>query len=168
MKKKSVIFAAIAVVLILAADLPLAWGYFSTYTGARGGMPVQSRKVETKIDEPEVTNWAKHVVITNSEDGSPMYIRAKAFGGSEYNLTYESDGSWELGDDGFYYYKDILNAGGETSELLVRINDRPADEKGQEFNVVVIYESVPVRYDESGNPYADWDQPLQTRERSAE
>lgn len=168
MKKKSVIFAAIAVVLVLAANLPLAWGYFSTYTEAQGGMPIQSRKVETEIEEPEVTNWAKHLVITNSEGGSPVYIRAKAFGGSEYDLSYESDGSWKLGEGEFYYYKDILNAGGETSELLVKINNRPADEKGQEFNVVVIYESTPVRYDESGNPYADWDQPLQPRERSAE
>lgn len=168
MKKKSVIFAAIAVVLVLAANLPLAWGYFSTYTEARGGILIQPRKVETEIEEPEVTNWAKHVVITNSEDGSPMYIRAKAFGGSEYDLTYESDGSWVPGDDGFYYYNNVLDGGNETSELLVKINNRPADEKGQEFNVVVIYESVPVRYDESGNPYADWDQPLQARERSAE
>lgn len=168
MKKKSVIFAAIAVVLVLAANLPLAWGYFSTYTEAQGGKPIQPRREETEIKEPEVTNWAKHVVITNSEDGSPMYIRAKAFGGSEYDLTYESDGSWELGDEGFYYYKNILDAGGETSELLVKINNRPADENGQEFNVVVIYESTPVRYDENGDPYADWDQPLQPRERSAE
>ena len=28
------------------------------------------------------------------------------------------------------------------------------------FNVVVVYESTPVRYDEAGNPYADWSMTL--------
>ena len=168
MRKKSVIFAAIAIVLVLAANLPLAWGYFSTYTEARGGVIIQPRKIETEIKEPLVSDWKKHVEITNSEDGSPVYIRAKAFSGSEYNLSYESDGSWELKDDGYYHYKDILNPGESTHELLVKIENHPVDEKGQEFNVVVVYESTPVRYDGNGDPYADWNQPLQAGERSAE
>lgn len=169
MKKKSVIFAAIVVVLILAANLPLAWGYFSTYTEARGGVRIQPRKIETEIKEPLVSEWKKHVVITNSADGSPVYIRAKAFAGSEVKLNYTGSG-WSLREDGFYYYDSILNPGEETSELLVEIDKDsiPEGEEGQEFNVVVIYESTPVRYDENGNPYADWGQTLQARERSAE
>lgn len=168
MKKKSVIFAAIAIVLILVSNLPLAWGYFSTYTEARGGVRIRPKKIETEIKEPDVSDWTKHVVITNSKDGTPVYIRAKAFCGSEYELEYESDGSWTLGNNGFYYYNAILDPGKETPELLVKIKEHPKDENGQEFNVVVIYESTPVRYDENGDPYADWSQTLKVRERGAE
>ncbi len=61
-----------------------------------------------------------------------------------------------------------MNPGEETPELLVKIKDHPKDENGQEFNVVVIYESTPVRYDENGNPYFDWSQKLKANERGAE
>ena len=168
MKKKSVIFAAITIVLILAANLPLAWGYFSTYTEAKGGVRIQPRKIETEIKEPEISAWTKHVVITNSADGTPVYIRAKALCGSEYTLTYDGGENWTPGEDGFYYYNKILNPGEETPELLVKINNPPKGENGQEFNVVVIYESTPVRYDENGNPYFDWSQKLKANERGAE
>ncbi len=51
-----------------------------------------------------------------------------------------------------------------TSELLVQI-EFPADaEEGDECNVVVIYESIPVQYDADGNALApqaaDWSVPL--------
>lgn len=169
MKRKSVLFAVAAAILIIAANLPLAWGYFSTYTEASGRMRLQPRKIETEIKEPDVSDWTKHVVITNSQDGSPVYIRAKAFAGSEYELIYDGGDSWTRGEDGYYYYNGILAPGEETPELLVKISNPPEDpENGQQFNVVVIYESTPVRYDENGMPYADWGQELHTRERSAE
>lgn len=169
MKKRSVLFAVAVVALILASNLPLAWGYFSTYTEASGRVQIQGRRIDTEIEEPDVSEWTKHVKITNSEDGSPVYIRAKAFCGSEYELVYDGQGHWSQGADGYYYYDGILEAGGETPELLVKINnppEKPVD--GQEFNVVVIYESTPVRYDANGRPYADWGQVLQARERSAD
>lgn len=168
MKKRTVIFTTVTLILMLAANLPLAWGYFSTYTEASGVIRLQPWQVETDIKE-EVSDWTKHVVITNSEDGSPVYIRAKAFGGSEYDLTYETGGSWTLRDDGFYYYNGILGPGEQTPELLVKINGLPEDaEKDQKFDVVVIYESTPVCYDKDGKPYADWGRKLEARERSAE
>lgn len=169
MKKRSVLFAVAVVALILASNLPLAWGYFSTYTEASGRVQIQGRRIDTEIEEPDVSEWTKHVRITNSEDGSPVYIRAKAFCGSEYELVYDGQGHWSQGADGCYYYDGILEAGGKTPELLVKINnppEKPVD--GQEFNVVVIYESTPVRYDANGRPYADWGQVLQARERSAD
>ena len=67
MKKKSLIFAGIAIILILAANLPLAWGYFSTYTEAKGGIRLQPRKVDTEIKE-DVLDWTKHVIISNTGD----------------------------------------------------------------------------------------------------
>ncbi len=167
MKKKSLIFAGIAIILILAANLPLAWGYFSTYTEAKGGIRLQPRKVDTEIKE-DVLDWTKHVIISNTGDES-LYIRARAFAGSEYKLTYITGDGWTDGKDGYYYYNSILGPGQETSELLVKIENPPKDPiDGQEVNVVVVYESTPVRYDDNGKPYADWNRKLKARERSAE
>lgn len=168
MKKSAILLAAAAAVLVMTASLPLAWGYFSTYTEAKGGIPLQPWEHETQIRE-EVYDWQKHVVISNSADASPVYVRAKAFGGDEYGLTYETGDSWTLEEDGFCYYNGILQPGEETTELLVTIRNLPEDpEKGQEFNVVVIYESTPVRYDEAGAPFADWDGKLQAEEGGAD
>lgn len=62
---------------------------------------------------------------------------------------------WTLGEDGYYYYKDMIPAGGSTAnELLVKIDNMDSKE---DFNVVVIQECAPVLYDENGNPYANWD-----------
>ncbi len=167
MKKRPLVFAAIAIILILAANLPLAWGYFSTYTEAKGGVRLQPRETDTEIKE-DVSDWTKRVVISNTGEEA-LYIRARAFAGSEYKLTYTTGGNWTAGNDGFYYYNDILKPGQETPELLVKIENPPENPvEGQEFNVVVVYESTPVRYDEAGNPYADWDRKLKARERSAE
>ena len=167
MKKKSVILAVLAVILVLTANLPLAWGYFSTYTEARGGIRMQSLEIDTDIKE-EVSDWTKHVAILNRGD-VPVYVRARAFAGSEYNLVYDTGGNWTLGDDGFFYYNNVLNPGETTPELLVKIENPPKDPtEGQEFNVVVVYECIPVQFDASGEQYADWNMKLTARERSAE
>ena len=56
----------------------------------------------------------------------------------------------------------ILNGGESTQDpLIIEINDVPVDEAdgaeaGDNFNVVVVYESTPVQYDANGDPFADW------------
>ncbi len=40
-------------------------------------------------------------------------------------------------------------------------------EEGDEFNVVVVYESTLVLYDKDGNPYADWSNVLTSYEEGA-
>ena len=46
----------------------------------------------------------------------------------------------------------------ETAVLKIQILHVPEEDvkQGTNFNVVVVYESTPVLYDEDGNPYADW------------
>lgn len=165
---RTTVLALAAVALALMAQLPMAWGYFSTYTEAKGRVVLQPWKVETEINE-KVSDWTKHVVVTNSADGSPVYVRAKAFAGEGLDITYETGGNWTLGEDGYYYYNGILEPKAETPELLVKINNPPKEgEDGQQFNVVVIYESTPVRYNEAGDAFADWQKELHVRERSGE
>lgn len=97
-------------------------------------------------------------------DSEPVYIRVKAFCGSEYSLVFSDEsGKWTPGEDGYYYYSDIVNGGGTTDELLVKIENVPEDvTDADSFNVVVVYESTPVLYREDGTPYADWNSKVNT------
>ena len=169
MKKRHMILPALALVLVLSASIQSAWSYFTTYAVARGGYEV--RFGDTTIDE-EFSDWTKRVVISNEETAQPVYVRAKAFAGDKYPLSYSGEG-WELRADGFYYYNQILQPGQKTSELLVHISNVPKPPKegeepsgevpkdGDVLHVTVIYESTPVLYDENNNPYADWNRTVE-------
>ena len=59
----------------------------------------------------------------------------------------------------------ILDAGSSAQELRVEIQGVPEEVTDPEsFNVVVVYETIPVQYDADGNPYADWNLKLETEE----
>lgn len=158
MKKKDIIPKKILLAVLTAAvALTPAVGsssaYFTTYTGAAGGRILQ---VGSQPDmEEEFSGWVKTVTITNSEGSQPVYVRARAFSGSSYSLNYQDEtGSWTPGNDGFYYYSEIVEGGGAAAPLKVAISGIPEGEGS--FNVAVIYESTPVQYHEDGTPYADW------------
>lgn len=173
MKKVNICLTALAVVLVLGAGIHNIWAYFTTYAEAQGGYVIELGD-RTHVKE-EFSGWTKRLVVTSKADSQPVYVRARAFCGSGYTLAYEdTEGKWNESGDGYYYYSDILYAGESTSELSVKIDglklQRDTDpvtgetiytyeglEVGESFNVVVIYESTPVRYDENGNPYADWE-----------
>lgn len=156
MKKKNIFLAVLAVALILFGSAGSAWAYFTTYVEARGTLEI-ALEDETTVEE-DFSDWTKHVVIASDADSEPVYVRARAYCGSQYELVYTSaDNKWAPNSDGYYYYSDILSGGQKTSELLVRIENVPKDVTDvSEFNVAVIYETTPVLYDENGDPYADW------------
>ncbi len=164
MKKINELLAAAAVMLVLSAAIGSAWGYFTTFVEVRGGHALKLGS-RTEIDEG-FSDWTKRVFITSKPDSVPVYIRAKAFCGSEYQLTYNDENKkWTLGEDDYYYYSDILYGGQKTEELLIKIGNIPEDadvKDSEHFNVVVIYESTPVLYDKDGKPYPDWNAKLTT------
>lgn len=160
-KRTAVAAAALAAVVALATTVGVTGAYFTTYAAAKGSVEI-SLNEKTTIDE-SFGSWTKHVTISNDAgaDGSSraVFVRAKAFSGATYPLTYSGDANWAPGDDGYYYYYEPLNPGEKTTVLDVRISGVPESEKtniGDNFNVVVVYETTPVLYDESGKPYADW------------
>ncbi len=164
MKKRDIFLAVFAAVLVLAGSAGSAWAYFTTYVEARGMLTLEMGD-ETTIDEPKFESWTKHIVVSSDKGSKPVYVRARAFCGSEYKLVYTGSSKWTPGSDGYYYYSDILNGGEKTEELLVKIENVPVEDvkDGSEFNVVVIYETTPVLYDESGKPYADWNAKQEAR-----
>lgn len=161
MRKISCYSAALALsaaAMIAGAGIGKTWAYFTTYTEAAGGYTIHLGD-QTEITE-NFTNWTKHVVIASEEDSEPVYFRVQAFCGSQYVLQYSGEG-WSRGADGYYYYGNAVSGGASTASLDLKINNIPEDPEELEcFNVVVIYESTPVRYHEDGTPFSvhetDW------------
>ena len=153
--KLTITLALFAVVLISAAGLGKSGAYFTTYAEAEGALTIALGE-ETRIVET-FSDWTKHVSISNAENSNyPVFVRVKAFCAS-YELTYSGDG-WTLGDDGFYYYADPVEAGSASGILDIHIDHVPAniEDPGRKFNVVVVSECTPALYDEDGNVYCDW------------
>lgn len=149
-----------AFLTVAGAGIKEAWAYFTTFSEAAGGYTIHLGD-RTEFTE-EFSNQTKHVVITSDADSEPVYVRARAFSGSKYPLTYSGEG-WSLGADDYYYYQSILEGGASTSGLDIRIDGIPVNGEEAEknyFNVVVIYESTPVKYHEDGSAYTiqetDW------------
>jgi len=157
MKKSSKISLTLALVMVIAAMVIPAWSYFTTYAQARGGVVInlgETSKIRESFD-----SWKKTLVVENEDENVTVFIRAKAFSG--YATSGVGEG-WTLNaEDGYYYYADPVAPGGETKPLVVTIT--PPDgkhEEGDTFNVVVIYESTPARYDEKGIATYDWSEVL--------
>lgn len=154
-KTKHLCLAAAALTLTMGVSVGSAMAYFTTYASASGGASLSLSNTVT-IPEEQVIDWTKHVTIRNTGDVD-CFVRVRAFAGETYQdgLTYADDeGKWTPGEDGCYYYSDVVPAGGETQELRIGIDHMDREES---FNVIVVQESTPVLYDEQGNPYADWD-----------
>lgn len=158
------VLALAAVAVAASAGIGTAWSYFTTYTEAAGGYTIHLGD-RTEITE-SFTEWTKHLTIANEENSEPVYIRARAFCGSQYTIAHSGEG-WTLGDDGYYYYGSAVPGGGTTSRLDLKIGGIPEDPENLErFNVVVIYESTPVKHHEDGTAYTiqetDWSEILDT------
>lgn len=165
---------ALAAVSVLTMGINSALAYFTTYTVAEGGHTVHLGD-RTQIRE-SFDSWTKHLTVTNDAGSEPVYVRARAFC-ARYGFHYAAasdrwtteKGSWNEivpgGGDEYFYYKEMLK-GGESTDVLDVVIEIPVKEEGvvfeegESFNVIVIYESTPVRYREDGTPYADWTQTL--------
>ena len=172
MNKRKITLILLTLALIASASIQPAIAYFTTYVRAKGGHTVSIG--DTTTIEEEFSEWTKRIIIRNKAGSEPVFIRAKVIytpllGNDESAFTVTGNG-WSDGEDGYWYYgskaaptilpgdADLTDDKRATTELRVKIEKIPAEpEKGDTFSVTVVYESTPVRYDASGNPYADWD-----------
>ena len=163
MKNKTLLLAFVAVALVAAMGIAPAWAYFTDSDTVAGAIPV---KVKPKTDIYEsYKEGVKHVVVTNDADSSmPVYVRARVYASNVFTLTISGE-SWTGPTEEWYYYDGIVDPGGETTQLDIKVEFPPyksatqptGAEFGDNYNVVVMYESTPVQYDAEGNPYADWE-----------
>lgn len=166
MKMSKKILAAAAIVLPLSIGTGSALAYFTANTIAEGGAMV-AVGTNTEIIE-KFDSWTKHVTIKNNPEGGAVYVRVQAFTDAEHDLIYEPEGlrddNWYNGNDGYWYYRGILAPGATTDTALdIKITNKSGEPNGDAFNVVVVYEQIPVIYGEGGNeqyrdtPHlADW------------
>ena len=162
-RKKTLGLAAAALVLTGSLSVGSAMAYFTAYTQTGGQVTLSLGETITTVPREDVTDWTKHVKIENTGD-TDCFVRVKAFAGAQYqdSLVYSGE-DWSLAEDGYYYYSQILPAGGTSGELLITIDNQ---DKDQSFNVIVVQESAPVIYDENGNPTGDWDHILDSSQDS--
>ncbi|MBP3874557.1 MAG: hypothetical protein J6E41_02475 [Lachnospiraceae bacterium] len=164
------LLTAIAVMLVMSAAMGSAWAYFTTYATAKGGLVLSFGHQET-VDE-DFSSWEKVIDLGSEADSKPVYIRARAFS-AEYPVTYSGQ-NWQQSGD-WMYYQQIFEPGKKLSEsgdeLKVRIDGVPVSKEeglkdGKTFNVIVVYESTEIQYDENGEPLsaenADWERALET------
>jgi len=147
MKKTKIILTAICLALVLGLSIVPAMAYFTDYTEAQGSVKVDLG-FKTTLDE-EVDGFVKTITVSNAGPES-CWVRAKAFAGSDLSLTYSGEG-WSEGEDGYWYYSEIIPAGGKTGSLKVEIGNIPEDaEEGDKLDVAVVYESAKVIYNADG------------------
>lgn len=136
-KGKPFAAAAVALALLAAIAVSPAYAYFTTYVAAEGGFQMKFGTTTTITETFE--NWTKHITINNTGD-NPCFVRVAVIGPEGYSLEIVGEG-WTDGQDGYWYYNGVLEAGASTSVLDVKIAV-PADQSDTPFSVVVVHEST--------------------------
>lgn len=156
--KKRIYLAAAALAIVATLGIGSAMAYFTTYVLADGGVELSMGSSIT-IPKEEMDLHYKIVSIENTGDYD-CYVRVKAFVGAENGelVFSDVDGKWTPGADGYWHYSDIVKPGETTSTIKIAVNGLLVEpEEGEAFNVIVVEECTPVRFDENGNAYADWE-----------
>lgn len=163
MKKKNLILAVLAVVLVLCASIGAASAYFTTYADAKGGYVIQMN-YQSVIDE-SVEGNVKTVRIYNDRTGEtgtkPIFVRTRVFSGSDSTLTFDYDSKdWSMTEvvkdqEYLFDYQSALFSGDSpTSELKINVNvaDGADVKPGDPIDVIVTCESVPAVFTADGSP----------------
>ena len=140
-----ILLAAVSAALVLAAGTQSAIAYFTTYAEAHGKVTVNFAHRE-EIDE-HVNDLTKQITIKNQKGSQPVYVRARAYTGADYAMSYSGSG-WTDGQDGWWYYNTPLGSEESTAQLtatLTGISENDLEE-GKTVNVAVVYESTLVTY----------------------
>lgn len=152
--------ASVALVAMCGMRMESSMAYFTTYASAKGSYELQTG-TETEIHE-EIDGLNKHIRIENTGNGD-CFVRVKVFVGSVNDISYAPEnGSWNEGEEEYWYYGKVLSPG-EISEGLTASIEVPegVENMWDSFNVIVIQECTPVLYRADGTPYADWNRKVE-------
>ena len=157
--KNAICLTAIAVFLVISLSVGTAMAYFTTCAVAQGGYSIVLGGIEAEIEEEvELVDPRKEIKIKNTGNHE-SFVRLKVLTGNilKENMKYTEpggEGKWVPGEDGYYYFSDVLQPDESTSQLNVSFVF-PKEELEQ-FNVIIVQECTPVLYDADGIPHADW------------
>lgn len=160
MKKMTMYLSIASLCLIAMVGVQETFAYFTTYAEASGQKRIDLYSDTTIEEEFPEGSWTKRISVKAEQNSIPVWVRVRAFSGTEYPLQFTSvSGKWvEKGE--YWYYQDIVTPQQPTDELLITIDAEQSEE--HDFNVIVVSESVPVQYDESGNPLeANWNEQIE-------
>lgn len=163
LSRKNLCLAGAALLLAGSVTVGSAMAYFTTYATASGGASISLGFTQT-VPSEEIVDWTKRISVENTGTAD-CYVRVKIFAGAKYQAGLQISGEgWTSGEDGYYYYNNIVPGGAKTADqLMAHIDNMDSTE---DFNVIVVQESTPVLYDESGSPYADWNAVLDSVQES--
>lgn len=170
MKKRTLILAVLAVLLVMVSSIGSAVAYFTTYVSARGGYVIHlgdRAEIKERIDKN-----SKIVTIRNYPNDLedlgkyPVFVRVKAFADSDAKLDVSSnalypdnpDALWEQDGENCWRYRKALFAGEETNPAFtidVISNRTLQDDETMILDVVVVYESVPAVFNADDTPDLD-------------
>ena len=162
MKKKHLVLAAMAIVLVLCSSIGTAIAYFTTYAGGNGGYVIH---LGHKSVIHDVYTDVKQISIQNVADGPedvgkyPIFVRAKVYHGTDSIVTPTEYANWRPVGEYFYYLDPLYadqnpSAMSTTSTLKLKVYPNPAADikPGDLVDVIVTYQSVPAMFDANGNP----------------
>lgn len=160
MKRRTAVLAALVVALVVCMGVTPALAYFTDSTEASGGLAIGTKST-THMDE-EYADGVKHVTVTNDAESTvAVFVRARVYSTEAVSISGEgwtAEGDW-------YVYGEAVDPDKSTAPLDVKITfpsrkkadkDPKGYEIGDNFNVVVVYESTPAKYDKNNNPAPDW------------
>lgn len=164
MKRKNLIFAILAVVLVLGLNVGDAWSYFTDTATAEGGISISVKPTSSMTEE--YSAQTKRIRIQNTSQATSVWVRARVYANDSLGVA-GSGTNWSGPTDSWYNYSEPVAAGSETNELTITFDlpDGFDPEKGtgakdgDELNVIVVYQCTPVHYGADGTPQsANWNE----------
>ena len=158
MKTKGLILVAAAVILLSGVAVKPAIAYFTDTFWTEGKIELNLGDGHLPEMDDTVENMIKKVSIKNTGDYEVL-VRAKAIYPDTCTVELVDSTGWTEGDDGYYYYSEIVNPGETTEQLKLQITT----EATGSFNVIIIQEATKVIYTEDGEATGDWNSAIATQ-----
>lgn len=164
MKRRNLVLAILAVVLVLGMSVGTAWSYFTDTATVDGSMTMSVKPTaEMHEDPPKPEDGTKTIRIENTSQVVSVWTRVRVY--SDLNIEAAGEG-WDTTGE-WYTYEDVLAPGEMSNDLDIAFKlkepysadntDGEQNLEGYEENIVVMYECVPVTYDASGkSEAANW------------
>ena len=162
-KRKTVVLAALSLVLVLCMGMGSAWAYFTDQSMAYGGLTITE---PTTTIEEEVGPGTKDITITNTSESAAVWVRARVYASKVLQPDASGD-NWTGNIDTWYTYDVPLEPGEAAQPLHVTfklkskkhpVYEPEGAEDGDSYSVIVVYEHMPVEYDANGQPKTPvWD-----------